>query len=89
MIIIVVKNILRTIRAFIRTSLGFTCTYVFHFVVKEKVFISLFAKRIRDNDFELTICSEIKILIAKNFANPCLPPSVMMMSRTLMEKRNH
>jgi len=29
---------------------------------------------------ERTVSSEIKIFITKNFANPSLPPSIMMMS---------
>jgi hypothetical protein len=38
------------------------------------------------DDFELTVGSKIKILIAKNFANPSLPPSIVMMSGSLIGK---
>jgi hypothetical protein len=42
---------------------------------------------LRHDDFELTIGSKIKILIAKNFANPSLPSSIMMMSKSLIENQ--
>jgi len=40
--------------------------------------ISFLAKSILGD--ERTVSSEIKIFITKNFANPSLPPSIMMMS---------